>query len=634
MKFRITDYCYYLLILGCSFIYANSCSNCDSNADCGVGSIQVARACRPQKCPTTACNLLCATGPYACGTSTYIPRSVGDNTAREFAGWHPFIFKYNVDQNYTSVALITEFTKSRCPGQIANSLFCTNCLTFSGSQFAGRKNGSELIAENFGLSPYFKGSLRVNPKIENYILDFNFYFGLDEWIPGLFLRINAPITHTKWNLGLDECSPCETRLTSSNCELLLTSTSASGCEATPNLLTPGSGLLLTPACGTGGVTFPFSPSIIYPSLRVALSGDFLFGDMRTPWQFGRFDFCAQERTKLADLDVMFGLNIWDSPYYNFAVYFKGVLPTGSRVLSRTVFEPIVGNGHHWEAGVGFEGHINLVGDPCSTYQTIGLYAEGNITHLFNTPQVRSFDFLRNGLLSRYLLLKEFASDNITYTGNEINAINFATRNAIVGIRVKGDLTVKLAYRNDSWTIDLGYNIFGQSKEELCIKTDCPCDIDRRRFGIKGSAGVCAREYTVLNGAIGGLVITVPLNATESTATMFTPGPIDNPVPVAPIMAGDVVVTAYSPQAPGTPISSTIPAFASAPPVLVHCHDLDPNSATQRSILTHKVFTHIGYIWFDSCWEPFVGVGGEYEFKDLNHNGLDQWGVWLKAGINF
>jgi hypothetical protein len=619
MKLSVRSYGYYMLCMFSSYLSADfSINSCDNT--CESGSVAVPRACRPPVCCNTKCDILCSTGPYPCGTSVYIPRSQGDNTAREFAGWHPFIYKYNVDQNYTSVALITEFTKSRRPARIANSLFCSDCLTFSGSQFAGRVNGSEIIADNFGLSPFFQGSLKVNPKIENYILDFNLYFGLDEWLPGLFLRVNAPITHTKWNLGLDECSPCQTLLTSTNCELLLTGTSVLPCPA--------------PACGNGGVVFPFSPSIIYPSLRVALSGDYLFGDMRTPWQFGRFSFCAQETTKLADLDLMLGLNLWDSPWYNFALYFKGVLPTGSRVLSRTVFEPIAGNGHHYEAGIGFEGHVNLLGDPCSTYQTLGIYAEGNITHLFTAHQIRSFDFLRNGLLSRYLLLKEFASDNITYTGNEINAINYNTRNALVSIKVKGDLTVKLAYRNDSWTIDLGYNIYGQSAEEVCIKTDCPCDLDRRRFGIKGTTGVCAREYTVVDGTLGGLVISLPLNATQSTATIFGPAPIDNPVLVPPTMPGDVVVSAFSPQGPGTPVSTIIPAIASMPPVLIHCRDLDPNSATQRSILTHKIFTHIGYIWFDTCWEPFVGVGGEFEFMGKKHNGLNQWGVWLKTGINF
>ena len=66
---------------------------------------------------------------------------------------------------------------------------------------------------------------------------------------------------------------------------------------------------------------------------------------------------------------------------------------------------------------------------------ISFWMEGNATHMFKTHQKRSFDFTVNGLLSRYILLKEYDVNN-NYIGRMINAINFATRNAKYGSIIK------------------------------------------------------------------------------------------------------------------------------------------------------------------------------------------------------
>ncbi len=70
-----------------------------------------------------------------------------------------------------------------------------------------------------------------------------------------------------------------------------------------------------------------------------------------------------------------------------------------------------------------------------------------------------------------------------------------------------------------------------------------------------------------------------------------------------------------------------------PPPYITCANLDPCSAAQGRMMTHKVFGHINYT-FDSCHTPFVGIGGEGEFDACNHNALQHWGVWLKAGVQF
>ncbi len=641
----------WLILLSTSNTLLSDCGPCKE--DCGVSSdhCQTPAIGIPCAAPQTfvnnpGCPLRCSTGGYSCGTSQFLPRSQGDNTAREMVEFNTFIYKYNVDQNYTWLAIAIEYTKTfrSCP--IAQSLFCTNCLTFTGSQVPSRRNGSDVIADNFGLAPDFKGTLKIKPRIENYIIDVSFFLGLDEWLPGLFFKGNMPIVHSRWNLGLDECFPCDNLVT-------VTAQSVGSGQFPVCYMTQGTplktgitvpGFLFPDFTGAQGIPCVSTPPELLctgtpaPNLRQALSGDFLFGDMQTFWNFGKFDFCARNRTRVADVDLMLGYNFLSTPWSNIAVYAKMVAPTGNRPKAKFVFEPIVGNGKFWEFGLGTAGHITLLGDPCYTYHTLNFYWEGNFVHFFTTHQRRSFDFIENGLLSRYLLLKEFEKDGITYKNNLINAINFATRNAKVSIDFQGDLSFMLEYRNDSWLADIGYNIWGRTAEKVCIATDCPCDIDRRKFGIKGTEGVCAREYTVLDDTFDMFVDATSLNSTQSNATMFQAGTVDNSLLVPPSMPGDIVVTALSRQVEGSPIvgPDVVLAANSNPPVLITCANLDPNSAALSSALTHKFFANLGYCWFDTCWEPHIGIGAEVEFdgKRPHKQSLNQWGVWIKTGLTF
>ena len=70
------------------------------------------------------------------------------------------------------------------------------------------------------------------------------------------------------------------------------------------------------------------------------------------------------------------------------------------------------------------------------------------------------------------------------------------------------------------------------------------------------------------------------------------------------------------------------------PSLITCADLNPASAQQGTQMTHKAFGHLSYTWYDSCYSPHVGIGGEAEFDAHCDNALEQWGIWLKAGLEF
>ena len=99
---------------------------------------------------------------------------------------------------------------------------------------------------------------------------------------------------------------------------------------------------------------------------------------------------------------------------------------------------------------------------------LAFFLEGNVTHIFRSRQCRLFDLVDNGPFSRYMLLKEFETNGATYTyaNNLINATCFTNRDVHVSIGVKADFSLKLAYRWCGLGLDLGYNIYGQSREKI------------------------------------------------------------------------------------------------------------------------------------------------------------------------
>lgn len=581
----------------CTVCGATSCANCSKISATPVNLAEGNQS--------TTCFRCDNKGPFCSAPSVpstvFIPRSQGANTARELAGWEEFIHQYDVGEYYLTTGQVLGFYHSFRPERIARSLFGSSALHFSGSQVPGRGR-CELLADNFGLSPYFQGSVFFHPTISNIVFDNQFFIGLDPWACGLYARIHAPLVHTRWNLKMRQVVEAE----------------------------PLCGDF--PACYMGPDEAPASCDAID-----ALNGQRTFGAMQQPWHYGRFRNCAQTLTRLADIDLILGYNIWQSDNGHAGFYVQAVAPTGNKPTGRFIFEPIVGNAKHWELGLGFSGHWVLWEKGLE--HNLAVYVEGNVTHMFRNTQTRSFDFCNYGPLNRYMLLKEFESvnDSLVYTGNLIPGINVATRPVHVSIPLKGDISAKLCYRSPCFIVDLGYNFYGKMKERIHFLKST----NTKLYGIKGTEGTCGLEYaTVGNPAqFGPLVGKISLNSTQSQSSLLCVGPTDNLVAVSPQNPGDIVVTAFSRQTGEIDGTDVLRAFDSAPPVLLNVDNLDKRTGQMPAEATHKVFGYLGYNFYqaDWCYNPYIGIGGELEFDARScaeRTALNQWGVWLKGGFEF
>lgn len=305
----------------------------------------------------------------------------------------------------------------------------------------------------------------------------------------------------------------------------------------------------------------------------AWQGNVVVGNVKEPMRNAIVDG-GKSLVRLADLELALGYNFILSSWMHLGATFRVLAPTGNRPDAVYFFEPVAGDGKHTGIGAGLSGHFELWNNCCD--QDFGIYFMANFYHLFRSTQKRTFDFTQNGIGSRYLLLKEFNSIG-EYSGFIQRGPNVTTLDAKVSIPFEADASILFNYEKCGFTFDVGYNIWGRSGEDIKITGE----IDKNRWGIKGD--------TLVTGTTQNLTASMShINGSNASA------------------------------------DSTA--------VFIKTDDLDVEGAEHPSAISHKIFTHLGYIWDNCDYSPFLGVGGEVEFSGRQDRALDQWGIWAKGGF--
>ena len=303
---------------------------------------------------------------------------------------------------------------------------------------------------------------------------------------------------------------------------------------------------------------------------------------------------CQERRGVADVRVAVGYDCIRRERGHVGFNLQAAAPTGSRPKSEYLFEPVIGNGDHWEFGFGFTGDLLLWEHGLD--HKIVFNVDVNITHLFKSCQCRSFDFCENGFGSRFILLKEFDSTG-EYTDTVIPAINVTTLKCNVWASLQIDLTFMASYVGKNWTIDGGYNGWIRSREKICLVGA----IEKKKYGFKGIQNVAG----------------IDKNNTQSTARLHG-NTLD------PVIQQEVA-------------DNPSPQFIETP-------NLDLCSAAAPLSITNKFFFCATYAWNcpdDKKTVPYLGAGFEVEFEGVRHNEaqpfketMSQYGVWVKSGLAF
>jgi hypothetical protein len=631
---------------------------------------------------------LCATCVVSATTIPYLaPRSQGINGARELVGWQSQINRWDMCCNYGSFSITPEYGQTFRPNRITEALFsdaligndsynddchsicdnvccddcsddCNSCnkILIQGSQVAGR-DARALMAENFYLPTDYSSEITFKPKVQNFMVDFNYYQGLDEWAEGLYFRIHTPLAHTRWNLHY-----CETILDAgvNPMDAGYFSNEYTFVDSTTIGLNRDALLANFEEYVSDCKAIESTDSITYNALNSA-----------------RWSKCSRTKTGLAEITAAFGWNFIRRECFLFGLNIRAAAPTGTRPHGDYLFEPIVGNGKHWELG----GGLNMwwsFWKSCDEDRDFTMYLDAYVTHMFKTRQCRTFD-LKDKPLSRYMLAMKFTDEvSDLVAGPEFDAptaqfdnvftplANLTTIPVDVSYAAQGEVILKFAYTHCNFQFDLGYDFWGRTCEKICKRCDC-CNngfVDNA-WGLKGDA--FAYGFAAPTQAAPG----TPLSATESLATIFagTNDPIANEATWNTNPNIDNPQLAYN--AADANLQTNNNGWAnvntSLNPVLLTETDLDIDSAKTKAY-SNKIFTHLGYIWKEhECWTPYLGVGGEVEFgcrdkscndnchsichtschtsnncnTDCNGNNTNcnkfaftQWGIWLKGGLSF
>jgi hypothetical protein len=358
----------------------------------------------------------------------------------------------DVSGNFT---LQPEVMRSFRPHALTRALFGCDLyndttLHIRGSALA-RNDAKDWLADYFYLSNNYEGIVCFTPRVTSFLTDLSLFIDLNSWFNGCFLRVESPLTWTKWDLGMRE--------------QIINSGNVNGAQGWRGDWTSVDNKLLSSftdySCWEkAGTSYVDSVGLAHP----------LYAAKLCP--------CGRAKTELADLHVDFGMHAHEGERYHVGLYARGVMPTGTKPDGEFLFEPIVGNGHFWELGGGVNGYAQLW-KATDKSQEVGLYLDGSITHLFSSHQQRIFDLKNHGLMSRYMLVTNSATAPSSITP----AANITSAHVNVSVPMQIDLIALVNYANDVFSWNCGYNFWSRS----CEKIDC-CDIMTNNVCDNCSAG--------------------------------------------------------------------------------------------------------------------------------------------------
>lgn len=573
-------------------------------------------------------------------------RSQGRDTARKLIGTTSHhVYLYDMESFYGTFNMTPQYDQSFNNDGLLECYFgssLTNCnsLVIAGTTAASLDVNKDWMAENFYLPRDFRSVITFSPKVQNFLVDFNLFVGLDEWVKGLYFRVYGPVVNNR--VTLDPCESIEEEGTIGYAPGFFSSNEV-----------PASTLLHSALSFFNGNTTITVPGII-----------------TTPLLKAKFACEKKSTTGFAELRGELGW-IYLNEDYHFGFNIQAAAPTGKRPHGEYIFETQVGNGKHWELGAGLTAHWTMWRSE-DDEKHLDFVFEADVTHLFNASQTRTFDLIGRPN-SRYMLATKmnlrptenlFGSSEAAGGGigtaafsqfnDEYSPVaNITTRDVNVSIGVQGDVVFMLNYTHRGFSFDLGYNYWGMSHEDIELKdSNCAPVFPINTWALKGDAQVY--------GFVDGTGAPIKLSATESLATIHRgtnipkAGDTGNP---ATNLGVDNALFAQTKSTNSDPDFAVINVSAiagstqiqtSIQPVFITVDDLNIHGAESRGS-SNKIFTHFSYTWIDrEDWIPYLGIGFYAEFGNTSHEdqnedsscdhgiscALSEWGIMVKGGVSF
>lgn len=485
------------------------------------------------------------------GKSFFGPRSQSVDAVRDVVGWKRFINR-DTSGVYGAFALTPQYTRAYKTRRIAEYFFGTDELSISGSTVSSR-GANDILADYFGLSTDFQSNVHVCPSVQNALLDLALYVG---WGP-FYIRAHAPYV---WNRSFMELNE---RIIAHGSDTNYPQYYMASDEVTP------------PAT----------------NFKEAMSEGFTWGNVSQPLKFGKIPCRALTKSELSDVEFAFGWNFLRRERGVVGCNLRVTAPAGTKSESIYLLEPTIGDGKHWQMGIGFNAQ-GMIWEK-DAEQQLDLLFDINVMHLFRSQQKRSFDITNNGFGSRYILAKEF--NRGIFNGVTQPLINLTTLDCDVRVAVQIDFVIMFSYQNNGYSFDIGYNGWVRSAEGI----DFASCLEGGKYGFKGIANIAN---------VSGLI-----NTTQSNAMLH-----------------------------GNLLSDQGSVVDTNSPITIQTCDIDVRSGATPRQFTHKLFAHGSYAWTEHRhMQPYLGLGFGVEFegnrpKDVqpNKNAMSTWSIWCKLGSGF
>ncbi len=143
------------------------------------------------------------TVPELNGRTFFHPRSQNTNIARDMVTWYPIGHYKDMQRHEHIFTSSLMYNQSIRPKNIARELFSTNNITVTGSEIVGRDD-NDLLADYFGLAQNFQSNVHLEPRIKSVIFTPGYLYNACCLLNGLYLKLQAPIAWTNWDLNIDE----------------------------------------------------------------------------------------------------------------------------------------------------------------------------------------------------------------------------------------------------------------------------------------------------------------------------------------------------------------------------------------------------------------------------------------------
>ncbi len=472
------------------------------------------------------------------GKTFFNPRSQGSNSARSSVAIPRFLIPTQCDYKSLILTAAPGYSQSFDRNAIGQFFFFNSTSTMQTGTATGP--GIDIFAENFLLNDNFKSAITAKPQAKNAFVDLEGWWTFQIDCKDFYIYAHTPIVYTKWKVTFDEL-----------------------------VSTPGTFIL---ANHLGNPTDQAAPE---NSMIAAWQGQTTFFDVKAPMANARVDG-AQTKAGAADLEIALGYAFINEECIYASANIRSIIPTGNRPTGEFMFEPVLGNGKHWELGFGLLGNYEVWNNACD--RSLNLFLNGYYYYTFASKQKRTFDLKKNGVGSRYLLFKKFDPTTNVYAGEIVRGPNILTLDASVSNNAHGEFTAMLDFIFYNLTLDMGYNMWGRSKDQIKLKGAIPANT----YGVAGLSGTSTNA-----------------NTTAST----------------------------------TLINGTNAMVLDTTPVFISTNDIDIESAEVSGIFTHSVFAHLSYSWKCKS-QPFIGIGTQLEFSGTNNKAFRMWYIWAKGGIAF